>query len=145
VARTLRDEGCVQPLRWRQEVFMLGRQVSSKQVAVLEERARQMRHLQTSSEARLWSALRSGQLGVSFKRQVIFGRFIVDFAAPAAKLVVEVDGSRHASSARQRADERRDRWLRAQGYRVVRVQAALVLRALPEAVAVVREALARAQ
>jgi very-short-patch-repair endonuclease len=120
---------------------MLGRQVSSKQVAVLEARAQQMRFAMTASEQALWSALRSGQLGVSFKRPVVVGRFIVDFAAPAAKLVVEVDGSRHASAARQRADERRDRWLRARGYRVVRVQAALVLRALHEAVAQVRAAL----
>ena len=34
-----------------------------------------------------------GQLGVAFKRQVRIGNFIVDFLAPAVKLVVEWYGS----------------------------------------------------
>jgi very-short-patch-repair endonuclease len=39
----------------------------------------------------------AGQLGVSFRRQVPLGnRFIVDFLAPVARLVVEVDGGYHA-------------------------------------------------
>jgi len=62
-------------------------QVSS----IVELRARQMRSALTPSEAKLWAAIRGGRLGVSFRRQVPLGNYIADFAAPAAKLVVEVD------------------------------------------------------
>jgi very-short-patch-repair endonuclease len=85
--------------------------------AVIEQRARQMRSALTPSEAKLWVAIRGGWLGVSFCRQVPLGNYIADFAAPAAKLVVEVDGAYHAR--RQGADARRDRNLRRLGYRVL--------------------------
>jgi len=47
-----------------------------KRQALLEERAHAMRHQPTASEAKLWEALRGGQLGVHFKRQVRIGGFI---------------------------------------------------------------------
>jgi len=88
----------------------------------------------TESEARLWSALRARQLGVQFRREVpLAGRYIVDFCAPSVRLVVEVDGGCHAL--RQRADARRDAALRSLGYRVLRVEAAAVMRDLPATVA----------
>ncbi|HVW25198.1 MAG TPA: DUF559 domain-containing protein [Polyangiaceae bacterium] len=58
-------------------------------------RARLMRASPTPSEAQLWRALRGAQLGVAFRRQVVINGFIVDFAAPQARLVVEVDGGCH--------------------------------------------------
>jgi very-short-patch-repair endonuclease len=67
------------------------------------------------------------------------GGFIADFCAPAAKLIVEVDGEWHAR--RCAADARRDRKLARLGYRVVRVEAKLVLRDVAAAVARVRAAL----
>jgi len=80
----------------------------------LEVYAAQNRAALTESEARLWSALSAGQLGVSFRRQVPLGnRFIVDFLAPRARLVVEVDGGYHAR--RRGADARRDAKLRRLG------------------------------
>lgn len=95
----------------------------------------------TASEARLWQALRRAALGVAFKRQVpLAGRYIVDFLAPQARLVVEVDGSSHAT--RQLADERRDRQLGRRGYRVLRLPAALVMRDLAAAVQRIAAALA---
>jgi len=54
-------------------------------------------------------------------------------------LVVEVDGGVHHSS--RAADRRRDERLRRLGYRVVRVDAALVTRSIEAAVALVRAAL----
>ena len=67
-----------------------------------------MRHALTPSETALWSALRGGALGVTFRRQVpINGCFIGDFVASSVKLVVEVDGSWHHT--RRTADVRRDR------------------------------------
>lgn len=101
-----------------------------------------MLHGPRPSEEALWRVLRGGVDGVAFKRQVVLGdRFIADFFAPSVGLVVEVDGSVHRG--RCAADRRRDEWLRRRGYRVVRVQAALVLRSAEEAVAVVRGALSR--
>ncbi len=96
-----------------------------------------MRFAPTSSEARLFEALRGGRLGVAFRRQVpLLGRFIADLFAPEVRLVVEVDGGSHAD--RQAADARRDRALVRAGYRVLRLEAALVMGDLGEAVARVR-------
>jgi very-short-patch-repair endonuclease len=55
----------------------------------------------------------------------------VDFLAPQVRLAVEVDGPYHAR--RRSADTRRDEQLRRLGYRVLRLDAALVLRDLPAA------------
>lgn len=103
-----------------------------------------MRVEATPSEALLWSRLKGWQLGVAFRRQVVLGEaegklFVVDFLAPQARLVVEVDGGAHTRRAER--DERRDRALARLGYRVLRLPAELVERHLEEAVAMVREAL----
>jgi len=83
----------------------------------------------TPSERALWQLLRAGQLGVHFRRQVpLLGFGIVDFCAPGARLVVEVDGPYHGAAARQRADARRDRRLNKAGFRVLRLAAELVLK-----------------
>lgn len=106
----------------------------------LQQRAHSMRFHPTPSEALLWSRLRGRRLGVQFRRQVVVGSYIVDFMAPAAALVVEVDGDAlHA--AREGADRRRDEVLRVAGYRVLRLLASLVERQPEDAVALVREAL----
>jgi very-short-patch-repair endonuclease len=63
----------------------------------------------------------------------------VDFLAPSHRLVIEVDGGYHGT--RARADARRDRKLQKHGYRVLRIQAQLVMRDLPSAVALVAAAL----
>ncbi len=80
--------------------------------------AKQMRQGPTDAEHRLWSLLRAKRLnGWKFRRQQPIGRFIVDFVCYEARLVIEVDGSQHAESAR---DEMRDKWLSSQGFRVLR-------------------------
>jgi len=94
----------------------------------------------TPSELRLWSALKARQLGVQFRREVpLLGCFIVDFCTPSMRLVVEVDGECHAD--RRAAYVRRDAALRRAGYRVLRIEAALVMRDLAAVVALVRAAL----
>jgi very-short-patch-repair endonuclease len=108
--------------------------------ALLVGRAHEMLHAPTPSEEVLWQALRGGALGVAFKRQVVLGgRYIADFCAPSVRLVVEVDGGVHRS--RDCADRRRDEKLQRLGYRVVRIQAAVVMDSLEAALAVVRAAL----
>jgi very-short-patch-repair endonuclease len=88
----------------------------------------------------LWQALRCCQLGTQFRRQVVVQGFIVDFFAPAARLVVEVDGAQHT---RQRgADKRRDRELQAAGLTVLRLPAQVVLSDLPLALRQVAQTVA---
>jgi very-short-patch-repair endonuclease len=107
----------------------------------LHQHAQRMRSWQTPSEARLWEAIRGKKLGVHFRRQVVIGRCIVDFLAPAVRLVVEVDGEYHQR--RLKADARRDETLRRLGYRVLRLDSALVLNELAVAVERVRVAVGR--
>jgi very-short-patch-repair endonuclease len=106
----------------------------------LQQRAHFMRFHPTPSEALLWSQLRGRRLGVQFRRQVIVGSHIIDFMAPAAALVVEVDGDGYHAG-RAFADRCRDAKLRRAGYVVLRLPASLVERRLGEAVALVRAAL----
>jgi very-short-patch-repair endonuclease len=121
----------------------LSRSVRQRQQSLLADRARQNRFQPTDEEATLWRSLRAGQLDVAFRRQApIGGRRIADFLAPAANLIVEVDGLYH--SRRRAADRRRDEWLARRGYRVLRLDAELVRRDLPEALRRIREALASA-
>jgi guanylate kinase len=114
--------------------------LSTHEAEVLADRARYMRRYPTASEALLWRELRGGRLGVRFVRQAVVGRFIVDFLAREVSLVVEVDGGYHAG--RRRADERRDAKIRAWGYRVVRVDAKLVVLGMGGVLASIRKALA---
>jgi very-short-patch-repair endonuclease len=103
-----------------------------------------MRRTPTPSEARLFEALRGGKLGVAFRRQVpLLGRFIADLFAPQVRLVVEVDGGSHLR--RASADARRDRALARAGYRVLRIDAEIVIGDLDAAVAMVRAAIAEAR
>jgi very-short-patch-repair endonuclease len=80
-------------------------------------RARDLRKNATDAEKRLWNALRES-LPYKFRRQQPIGRFIADFACPARKLVIELDGGQHAD--RTEADARRSAELARRGYRVVR-------------------------
>jgi very-short-patch-repair endonuclease len=114
---------------------------SARSPLVLAARAREMRFAATPSEARLWEAIRGRRMGVGFRRQVpIAGKYIADFVAAEARLVVEVDGGYHGK--RGTADARRDEALRRAGWRVLRIPAELVLRELPAALVLVRAALA---
>ena len=108
----------------------------------MDERARGMRASLTPSEELLWARIRGRRLGVVFRRQVpLLGRFIADFLAAGPRLVVEIDGGYHAEYVR--ADARRDAVLARGGYRVLRLDAALVLQDIEAAVARIREALAQ--
>ncbi|HKO52554.1 MAG TPA: DUF559 domain-containing protein [Polyangiaceae bacterium] len=120
----------------------LFRSRNAARVALLDERARAMRASLTPSEALLWARIRGRRLGPVFRRQVpLLGRYIADFLAPAERLVIEVDGRHHAE--RARADARRDRALARAGYRVLRLEAALVIGDIEAAVSRVRAALGR--
>lgn len=82
-------------------------------------RAKELRRNPTEAEARLWARLRSHRLaGFGFRRQHAIGPYIVDFCAPRAKLIVEVDGSQHLDQ--EHYDAVRTQFLQDKGYRVLR-------------------------
>ena len=80
--------------------------------------ARRLRHDATDVERRLWHALRAMGPSWKFRRQHPIGRRIVDFACPARKLAIELDGGQHA--AQTEADAERSVELACRGYRVIR-------------------------
>jgi very-short-patch-repair endonuclease len=82
--------------------------------------ARELRKSMTRAEILLWARLRRKALGYRFKRQAPIGPFVVDFACVEAKLVVEVDGATHRTPEQIDYDRRRERYLEANDWRVVR-------------------------
>ncbi|MGX5842629.1 endonuclease domain-containing protein [Mesorhizobium sp. ArgA1] len=83
--------------------------------------AKSMRRVMTDAELKLWNELRAHRLmGMSFRRQVPIGPYIVDFACSAHHLIVEVDGSQHADTGHAERDETRSAYLRASGWTVLR-------------------------
>jgi very-short-patch-repair endonuclease len=87
----------------------------------LKSIARQLRTNATSGERRLWSGVRREQVGgFKFRRQVVLGGYVVDFACHAARLVIEVDGATHSTDAERARDASRSAALRAEGYDVLR-------------------------
>ena len=59
-------------------------------------------------------------MGVHFRRQVPFGKYILDFFSLKAKLVIELDGSQHYTDEGLAKDAIRDAFLRDNGLTVLR-------------------------
>jgi very-short-patch-repair endonuclease len=88
-----------------------------KSRALNRSRAREMRHEPSAIENEFWQQVRDRKLGgFKFKRQVLIGPYIADFVCMEKKVVVELDGPLHDTV----YDARRDVYLRAQGYEVLR-------------------------
>jgi len=80
--------------------------------------ARKMRKAMTDAELKLWNEVRAHRLmDLAFRRQMPIAGYIVDFACPSMKLIVEVDGSQHGESAR---DAMRDKTLSDLGWTILR-------------------------
>ena len=108
----------------------------------LKSIGRRLRSEMTECERLLWSRLRRKQLhNVQFYRQKPIGSYIVDLYAPAARLVVEVDGPRHQDRIYAQNDAHRDESLKSQGLRVLRFTNQQVLQDLDSVVWTVAEAL----
>ena len=87
----------------------------------LNVHSRRLRHGMTDAEIKLWLRLRGKQiLGIQFYRQKPIGNYIVDFYAPEAQLVVELDGSRHFLENQIVKDKQRDHYLQSKGLTVIR-------------------------
>jgi very-short-patch-repair endonuclease len=80
-----------------------------------------LRRGQTDAERKLWFALRSRQFaGFKFRRQQPIGPYIADFVCFQEKLVIELDGDQHGSDQAIAYDDVRTRFLKRDGFRVVR-------------------------
>ncbi|MBU1425374.1 MAG: endonuclease domain-containing protein [Gammaproteobacteria bacterium] len=83
------------------------------------DNAKALRSNQTEAELRLWYHLRAHRfMDLKFKRQKPIGSYIVDFVCVERMLIVELDGGQHSEQIEY--DQRRDDWLRSQGYTVLR-------------------------
>ncbi|MCQ2267167.1 MAG: endonuclease domain-containing protein [Bacteroidaceae bacterium] len=87
---------------------------------LLKDFAKANRREMTEAEQVLWNAIRYKALGVSFRRQVIIGDYIADFACLAQKLIIEVDGGYHSTESQIQEDELRTQVLNRLGFRVIR-------------------------
>ena len=79
-----------------------------------------LRNNPTAAEAALWMYLKSGQLGVKFRRQHPLKVYIADFYCHQFKLIIEVDGSIHQLPEVAANDIEREQYLKEQGFKVVR-------------------------
>lgn len=87
----------------------------------LKDNSRALRTNMTDAEQALWHRVRRKQIrGVQFYRQKPLLSFIVDFYCPAAKLVIELDGSQHFETEHQAKDQGRDAALAGLGLYVLR-------------------------
>jgi len=104
-------------------------------------RAKQLRQTMTRAETLLWRHLKANRMdGIGFRRQTPIGNYIADFVCFAAKLVIEIDGESHDFEERQQSDRRRDAFLSAEGFRVLRFTNEQVMSNLEGVVAAIREA-----
>lgn len=93
--------------------------------------AKALRSNMTEAEMRLWRVIRAHRLeGISFRRQMPIAGYIVDFAAPQQRLIVELDGSQHGDQQYIEQDRQRDEALANAGWTVLRFWNADVLQDL---------------
>ncbi len=84
-------------------------------------RAKSMRRKMTDAELKLWNELRAHRLmGLGFRRQVPIAGYIVDFACPEKKLIIEVDGSQHGDAEQASRDDVRTKRLEQDGWTLLR-------------------------
>ena len=81
--------------------------------------AQNLRKNMTKEERRLWYEYLN-KYPYRFRRQVVFGSYILDFYCAAAKLAVELDGSQHYESNGMSYDARRTAYLNSLDIRVLR-------------------------
>ncbi len=94
------------------------------------KRARDLRKNLSVPERLLWQQLRIRPNGLKFRRQHPVGPYIVDFCCLAKKLIVEVDGIAHDAhdmGDRPQRDDERTKFLKENGFRVLRISATRVL------------------
>jgi very-short-patch-repair endonuclease len=104
--------------------------------------ARRLRKEMTVPERMLWKLLRNRPNDLKFRRQHPVGPYVVDFCCLSARLIVEVDGMVHDMGNNPKRDEIRTKFLKENGFRVLRVSAQ---RVLADAVGTANAIVARAE
>jgi very-short-patch-repair endonuclease len=99
--------------------------------------ARRLRRDATEAEKAMWRALRELPTGHRFRRQHPIGRCVVDFAYPARKLAIELDGGQHALQ--EHSDATRTSELMRHGYRVIRFWNGDVMQNLAGVIEIIRK------
>ena len=93
----------------------------------MTDRARTLRRDSTFPERLLWRCLRDRQVAqTKFRRQEVVGPYVTDFLCDEHKLVIELDGASHYTTAAH--DSKREAFLIEQGFRVIRFTNDEVLR-----------------
>ena len=78
-----------------------------------------LRRQMTQQERRLWYEFLK-ELPITFHRQKVIGRYIVDFYCASAKIVIEIDGTQHFLDKGKQSDAERDEFLSSLGLTVLR-------------------------
>jgi very-short-patch-repair endonuclease len=100
--------------------------------------SRHLRNNLTDAEILLWSRIRCKQIkNIQFYRQKLIGNFIVDFYAPAANIVIEVDGGQHFEEKHIEQDKKRDLFLKQLGLKVLRFDNLQVLQSVDDVLEVI--------
>ena len=103
-------------------------------------KAKRLRQSMTEVEQVLWQALRAKRFNhFKFYRQKPMGPYIVDFYNHAYQLVIEVDGSQHATSQGVAYDAVRTAYLNGLGLTVLRFDNRQALTQLDSVLAVIAE------
>jgi len=90
-------------------------------VKKLKPIARNLRQQDTWAEKLLWQWLRDRRFSAyKFRRQHVFGTYVLDFFCVEAFLNIELDGSQHGFPEQKKRDEIRDAWLANAGVKVLR-------------------------
>ena len=76
----------------------------------------------TEFENKLWLRLKKrGFKNLKFCRQVPIGDYIVDFLCKEKRVIIELDGSGHLEEEQIKHDEKRDKYLKSLGYKILRI------------------------
>jgi len=88
---------------------------------------KQLRNQLTPAEAKLWTHLKSSQLGGrKFRRQHSIADYILDFYCPSERLAIELDGQVHHHPGAAEYDYERDLFLQHTGIKVLRFENKIV-------------------
>ena len=81
---------------------------------------RRQRLLRNRTPYEIAFAYRLSNARIKYREQAPIGCYFADFLLP-NKIVIELDGSGHFSKEGRQKDAKRDRFMRNQGYRVIRI------------------------
>jgi very-short-patch-repair endonuclease len=85
-------------------------------------------------EVLIWRELRKRPGGYKFRRQHPLSELVLDFVCLECRLAIEIDGEAHNRGDNPDRDNRRDAYLAARGFRVLRLPARLVLQDMRAAI-----------